>query len=91
MYKIIAIAVICFALLAFGFSRWKKKYGHTNRPFKAGDKRPQTANFDIARAIEWEGQRNIRIAKETPNCDITITSTNTGGEWIVYPNLNITQ
>jgi len=84
MYKIIAIVVV-FALLAVGFSRWKKKSRHTYRPIKAGGKRPQSANFDIARAIEWEGKRNITVAKETPNGDVTITSTNTGGEWIVYP------
>lgn len=42
MYKIIAIAVVCFVLLAFGFSRWKKKYGYTNSGKASGDTKPKT-------------------------------------------------
>ena len=41
VYKTIIIAVVCFALLAFGFSRWKKKYGHTNRGKASGDTEPE--------------------------------------------------
>lgn len=83
MYKIIAISLICFALLAFGFTRWKKKYRHTNRPFKAGDKRPQTANFDIGRAIEWERTRGTTVDGTKRN------TTYTYGYFNIFGQVNI--
>lgn len=42
LLKYFAIFAVCFALLAFGLNRWKKKYGHTNRGKASGDTAPST-------------------------------------------------
>lgn len=40
--KYAAIAAIIFALLAVGFSRWKKKYRHSYRLKTSGNPAPET-------------------------------------------------
>lgn len=43
LLKYLAIFAVCFALLAFGLNRWKKKYGYTNRGKAGGDTTPKAA------------------------------------------------
>lgn len=63
LLKYFAIFAVCFALLAFGFSRWKKKYGYTNCCKAGGDTWLEATGSGFAQYIKTEREKDRQHAK----------------------------
>ena len=63
LLKYFAIFAVCFALLAFGLNRWKKKYGYTNRGKASGDSWLEATGSGYDQYIKREREKDRQHAK----------------------------
>ena len=66
LLKYFAIFAVCFALLAFGLNRWKKKYRHENCCKAGGNTKPSTEGGGLPQYPKEEPKpaNNIRKAEQ---------------------------